>query len=105
MSDLMRLPGCQGIHPEIARRGGTVVVVEQTLAVFCESSMAAGRLVHSFRNRQRSGFAGREIVQVNVFISVHVRAEGNMLAVGREFATMDLPFVAREPRDLLSRDF
>ena len=47
--------------------------------------MAAGRLVHALRNRERSRFAGGEIVKIDVFVAVDVSAEGDVLAVGRKF--------------------
>ena len=97
MRDLMRLAGRERVDPEIAGGGRAVVVVEQARAVVREGRMAARRLVHAFGDRQRSGLAGREVVQINVFVAVDVGAEGDVLAVGRELAAANFPFVVREP--------
>ncbi len=73
------------------------MVVEQARSVFGERRVAAGRLVHALGNRQRSGLGGGEIVQVDFFVAVDVGAEGDVLAVGRELAAANFPFVMREP--------
>src|SRR5258708_1690913 len=99
MRDLMRLAGSDVIDPEIAGSGGAVVVVEQARAVFSEGGTPARRLVHAFRDGQSGRLAGREIVQVDVFIAIDVGAEGEVLAVRRELAAADFPFVFREPLD------
>ena len=42
--------------------------------------------------------------KIDVFVAVDVGAEGDVLAVWREFAAADFPFIFREPRDLLACD-
>src|SRR5580698_10599010 len=42
-------------------------------------------------------------MQINVFVTVNVGAEGEVLAVGRKFAAANLPFVVREPSNLLRK--
>ena len=91
MRDLMRLAGGQRVNPEIARSGGAVVVVEQARAVLRERGVAAGRLVHAFRERQSGRLAGREVVQIDIIVAVDIGAEGEALAVGRKFAAADSP--------------
>src|SRR5712691_11942842 len=102
MRDLMRSSGCQRINPKIAGRGGAIVVVKQARTVFGEGGMPACGLVHALWDGQCRGLAGREIVQIDVFIAVDVGAEGDVLAVRRELSTADFPFVLGQPLDRVS---
>ena len=92
MRDLVRLPGRHRIHPEIARSGWAIVVVEKARAVFAERVITANRLVHALWDGQCSRFAGDNIVEVDIFIAIDVGAEGDVLAIGRKFVAANFPF-------------
>ena len=105
MRDLMRLSGRHRVHPEISGSSRAVVVVKQARAVFGEGRVPARRLVHAFWDGQYRGLSSRKIVQVDIFVAVDVGAESNVLAIRRELAAADFPFVVGEPLDLSGTRF
>src|SRR5271154_6817312 len=103
MRNLMRLASCHRVNPEIAGSSGAVVEVEQARTVFGKSGVAAGGLVHAFRDRQHGGLTGMEVVEVKVFVTVDVGAEGDarggVFRRRRELAGANLPFFMGDPPD------
>src|SRR3954471_9192794 len=85
------------VDPEIARGSRSVVIVEKAGSVGAESGVAAGGLIHAFGNRKLRQCASCDLLQVNVFVAVDVRAEGDALAIGRELVAADFPIVFGEP--------
>ena len=47
-------------------------------------------------------FPGCDLIQIKVGVAIDVRAVGQKLAVGRKTLARNLPFVLREPMDLLT---
>ena len=47
---------------------------------------------------------GDEVEQIDVFVAVDVGAEGEVLAVGGEFAAADSPFILGKPGNLFAGD-
>ena len=72
----------QRINPNIVRRVGAVMIVEEPRAVARERRFGAAHLVHTFRQRQGSRLAGRDVVQIDVSVAVDIGSPCDRLAVG-----------------------
>src|ERR1019366_757049 len=99
MRNLQRLARGKVVDPQISRSSRPVVVIEQPLPVRTERGMPAPRFVHAFRDWKNGRLSRRQIMQVDVFVSVDIGTERNALAVGRELASANLPLVFGEPLD------
>ena len=99
--DLVRTAVAQVIDPGVVGCVRAVVVIQQARTILSECRLRAAQRVHAFRQRQGSGFSGRETVDVNIRAAVHIRGPGYGLPIRRKIAGRNLPFVFGKPIDFL----
>src|SRR5712692_7652384 len=104
VSDLSRLAVGDCAGPQISGRSWTIVVVEESRAIATERRRPARRFVQSFGQRKSPRFPSREVIQVNVSVTVHIRGIGQVSSVSGKADAGDFPLVLREPANFLGGD-